>query len=112
MKAASGRWMKAGAALVAVAGFLAEAGTATAQAAPATQTIDSRELIQRLQRLERDMRDAQAEIFRKASGDRTAPPAPVANPTPNPAPPIRSAPCPRKGTPRPTPRPFFPPFGP
>src|SRR5258708_17184877 len=87
MKAISGRWLKAGAALVAVAGFLAEAGTATAQAAPATQTIDSRELIQRLQRLERDMRDLQAETFRKAPGDHTAPPAPAATPNPNPAPP-------------------------
>src|SRR5882672_11908942 len=86
MKAISGRWLKAGAALIAVAGFLAEAPTATAQAAPATQTIDSRELIQRLQRLERDMRDLQAETFRKAPGDRTALPAPAANPTPTPTP--------------------------
>jgi tol-pal system protein YbgF len=84
MRATSGRWMKAGAALIAAAGFLAEAGTATAQA---TQTIDARELIQRLQRLERDMRDLQAETFRKAPGDRTAPPAPAANPNPIPPPP-------------------------
>jgi len=84
MKAISGRWLKAGAALIAVAGFLAEARTATAQAAPATQTIDSRELIQRLQRLERDMRDLQAETFRKAPG--TAAPAPAANPSPAPTP--------------------------
>ena len=83
MKAISGRWMQAGAALIAVVGFLAEVHSATAQA---TQTIDSRELIQRLQRLERDMRDLQAETFRKAPGDRTAPPAPAANPNP-PAPP-------------------------
>src|SRR5882672_6042302 len=85
MKATSGKWMKAGAALIAVVGFLAEVHSATAQAA--TQTIDSRELIQRLQRLERDMRDLQAETFRKAPGDRTAPPAPAANPTPTPTPP-------------------------
>src|SRR5258706_12929442 len=82
MKATSGRWLKAGAALIAVVGFLAEVHSATAQA---TQTIDARELMQRLQRLERDMRDLQAETFRKAPGDRTAPPAPAANP--NPAPP-------------------------
>src|SRR5258707_9815726 len=81
MKAISGRWIKAGAALIAGVGFLAEIHSATAQA---TQTIDSRELIQRLQRLERDMRDLQAETFRKAPGDRTAPPAPAANPSPNP----------------------------
>src|SRR6266849_6501458 len=84
MKATSGRWVKAGAALIAVVGFLAEVHSATAQA---TQTIDSRELIQRLQRLERDMRDLQAETFRKTPGDRTAPPAPAANPIPNPTPP-------------------------
>ena len=83
MKAISGRWIKAGAALIAGVGFLAEVHSATAQA---TQTIDSRELIQRLQRLERDMRDLQAETFRKAPGDRTAPPAPAANPSPNPNP--------------------------
>ena len=84
MKTTSGRWMKAGAALIVAAGFLAEVGTATAQA---TQTIDARELIQRLQRLERDMRDLQAETFRKAPGDHTAPPAPAANPNPTPPPP-------------------------
>src|SRR6266436_5139647 len=82
MKATSGRWIKAGAALIAGVGFLAEVHAATAQA---TQTIDSRELIQRLQRLERDMRDLQAETFRKAPGDRAAPP-PAANPSPAPAP--------------------------
>jgi tol-pal system protein YbgF len=82
MKAISGKWMKAGAALIAAAGFLASPGFA----APATQTIDARELIQRLQRLERDMRDLQAETFRKAPGDRTAPPAPAANANPNPTP--------------------------
>src|SRR5258708_3380966 len=84
MKATSGRWIKTGAALIAVVSFLAEVHSATAQA---TQTIDSRELIQRLQRLERDMRDLQAETFRKAPGDHTAPPAPAATPNPNPAPP-------------------------
>ncbi|HMI96098.1 MAG TPA: tol-pal system protein YbgF [Micropepsaceae bacterium] len=83
MKATSGRWIKAGAALIAAAGFLAGVHSATAQA---TQTIDSRELIQRLQRLERDMRDLQAETFRKAPGDRTAPPAATANATPTPPP--------------------------
>jgi tol-pal system protein YbgF len=83
MKATSGGWIVTGAALIAAAGFLAEVGTATAQA---TQTIDSRELIQRLQRLERDMRDLQAETFRKAPGDRTAPPAAAANPNPPPPP--------------------------
>src|SRR5260370_17135307 len=83
MKATSGRWVKAGAALIVVVGFLGEVHSAAAQA---TQTIDSRELIQRLQRLERDMRDLQAETFRKAPGDRTAPPAPAANPSPTPNP--------------------------
>jgi tol-pal system protein YbgF len=75
--------MKAGAALIAAAGFLAGVHSATAQA---TQTIDARDLIQRLQRLERDMRDLQAETFRKAPGDRAAPPAPAANANPGPAP--------------------------
>src|SRR5258708_6977165 len=84
MKATSGRWVKTGAALIAVVGFIAQVHSATAQA---TQTIDSRELIQRLQRLERDMRDLQAETFRKAPGDRAAPPAAAANPNPNPTPP-------------------------
>src|SRR5258705_2553946 len=82
MKAISGKWLKAGAALIATVGFLAEVNSATAQAAT-TQTIDSRELIQRLQRLERDMRDLQSETFRKAPGDRAAPPAPAANASPN-----------------------------
>ena len=41
MKATSGRWMKAGAALIAAVGFLAGVHSATAQA---TQTIDAREL--------------------------------------------------------------------
>src|SRR6266550_5046353 len=92
MKATSGAWMKTGAALVAAAALLAEMGSASAQAA--TQTIDARELIQRLQRLERDMRDVQAETFRKAPADRAAPPAPAAsaNPTPPPTPPPPSEP--------------------
>src|SRR5258706_8428007 len=81
MKATSGRWMKAGAALIAAVGFLAGVHSATAQA---TQTIDARELISRLQRLERDMRDLQAETFRKAPGG-AAPSAPAG--TPSPAPP-------------------------
>src|SRR3981081_3747673 len=83
MKATSGRWVKAGAALIAVVGFLADGPSPTEQA---TQTIDSRKLIQRLQRLERDMRDLQAETFRKAPGDRPASPAPAANASPTPPP--------------------------
>src|SRR5258708_25915099 len=81
MKATSGRWMKAGAALIAAVGFLAGVHSATAQA---PQTIDARELICRLQRLERDMGDLQAETVRKAPGG-AAPSAPAG--TPSPAPP-------------------------
>src|SRR5258705_12294022 len=81
MKATSGRWMKAGAALIAAVGFLAGVHTAEAQA---THTIDARELISRLQRLERDMRDLQAETFRKAPGG-AAPSAPVGTPSPAPS---------------------------
>src|SRR6266550_4199954 len=85
MKATSGAWMKTGAALVAAVALLAEMGSASAQAA--TQTIDARELLLRLQRLERDMRDVQAETFRKAPGEHVLPPAASANPPAAPPPP-------------------------
>ena len=83
MKATSGAWMKTGAALFAAVGFF----TAANAAAPAVQTIDARELLLRLQRLERDMRDVQAETFRKAPGEHALPPAASANPPAAPPPP-------------------------
>jgi tol-pal system protein YbgF len=65
-------------------GFLSLTAAESVVAAPAVQVIDARDLIARLQRLERDMRDLQAETFRRAPG---APPqAPPANAPPSPAP--------------------------
>lgn len=68
MKATHGQWT-AGAALVVGLGLLSLVPRADA-AAPATvpsgtQVIDARELMARLQRLERDMRDVQAETFKR-----------------------------------------------
>jgi tol-pal system protein YbgF len=61
-----------------------------ARAQAAVQTIDARDLLARLQRLERDMRDVQAETFRKAPGDH--PIAPPASPKSDPAPAADSQP--------------------
>ena len=84
MKAMRGRWMKTRAALIAGLGLWSLAVTIPATQAQGVQTIDARDLIARLQRLERDMRDLQAETFRRAPG---APPqAPPANAPPSPAP--------------------------
>ncbi|HEY4264518.1 MAG TPA: tol-pal system protein YbgF [Micropepsaceae bacterium] len=76
MKAMRGRWMKAGAALVGGFVWVSGAGVSGASAAPATQVIDARDLMARLQRLERDMHDVQAETFRRSGGTGPAP-APV-----------------------------------
>jgi len=82
MKPMRGRWMKTGALLVLGLGFSGlSSGLSTAAQ---VQTLDGRELLLRLQRLERDMRDLQAETFRRAPGDRALPPGALA-PAPPPA---------------------------
>jgi tol-pal system protein YbgF len=81
MKTMRARLMKAGAVLA----FLS-CGVVGAAAAPAT-TVDARDLLLRLQRLERDMRDVQAETFRQtgkapAPAAAAPPPAEAAAPPP------------------------------
>jgi len=85
MKPSRGRWMGTGALLIAGLGFSSFA-VFPAKAQAAVQTIDARDLLARLQRLERDMRDVQAETFRKAPGDHTAAAPASANLEPVPAP--------------------------
>jgi len=76
-----GRWVKAGAVLAVSLGFSLLGGLAMAESA---QTPDTRDLMTRLQRLERDMRDLQAETFRQKPGAH----APAADAAPDvPAPP-------------------------
>ena len=79
MKAMRGEW-KAGAALAVGLGLLICAGTAQAAPAipPGAQVIDAKDLMARLQRLERDLRDVQAETFKKTPGAAGAAPAPAA----------------------------------
>ena len=88
MKTMRGRWMKTGAALI--AGLLCLCIITGASAAPAVQVIDARDLMARLQRLERDMRDVQSETFRRApnaaAGAAPAPAAAAANAAPAPTP--------------------------
>jgi tol-pal system protein YbgF len=62
--------MRTGAVLIAGLGFGTLAGVPAM--AQAVQTLDARDLLARIQRLERDTRDLQAETFRRAPGDRTA----------------------------------------
>ncbi|GEM_PF-2497835 len=85
MKATHARWMKAGA----VAAVLLGLGSA---ASGAPVTVDARDLLLRLQRVERDMRDLQSETFRQtgktlpsaASGPADPLPMPEAAPMPAP----------------------------
>jgi tol-pal system protein YbgF len=83
MKMLRARWMKAGAVSALIFGM-----ATAASAAPAT--VDARDLVLRLQRLERDMRDVQAETFRQSGGKppaaAAAAPAPAAEPAPQAAP--------------------------
>src|ERR1043166_5272382 len=69
MKAMRMRW-STGAALIVGLGLVSFAGAAEAAPAipPGAQVIDARDLMARLQRLERDMRDVQAETFKKTTG--------------------------------------------
>ncbi|HXJ02977.1 MAG TPA: tol-pal system protein YbgF [Micropepsaceae bacterium] len=93
MKAMPGRWMKTAAALSVGLAFVSVAANAPAQG---VQTIDARDLMARIQRLERDLHDVQAETFRRAPGA----PAPAASlspdaaPVPAPAPEMQQAPMP------------------
>jgi tol-pal system protein YbgF len=80
MKAMRAYLLKTGTVLIAGAGFWALAAT-DSFAAQNTQVIDGREILSRLQRLERDLRDVQAETYRRSGGSG---PAPVAGP-PEPA---------------------------
>jgi tol-pal system protein YbgF len=77
MKNLRGRWMKTGAALIAGLGFLG----VTAASSQGAQTIDAKDLVSRIQRLERDLRDVQSETFRRNPGA-----APLAAPPPAPVP--------------------------
>jgi len=86
MKMLRARWIKAGAVSALIFGM-----ASAASAAPAT--VDARDLLLRLQRLERDMRDVQAETFRQNGGK--TPEAPAAAPAPAaPAPEAAPAPAP------------------
>ena len=70
MKAMRGQW-KTGAAFVVGLGLLSlvpRADAAPATLPPGVQVIDAKDLMARLQRLERDLRDVQAETFKKAPG--------------------------------------------
>jgi tol-pal system protein YbgF len=90
MKEMNGRWMKAAVAAIVFAGVAGAIPSATAAAQTTVQTIDARELVTRLQRLERDMRDLQAETFRK--GGAAAPAgAAVAPQAPPPSPPMEQS---------------------
>ncbi len=77
MKTMRARLMKAGAVLA----FLSYAAVTGASAAPAT--VDARDLLLRLQRVERDMRDLQAETFRQTG--KPIPPSAAIAPAPEPA---------------------------
>src|SRR4051812_47406961 len=78
MKTMRARLMKAGAVLA----LFSCGAVASASAAPVT--VDARDLLLRLQRVERDMRDLQAETFRQTG---KAPPSAAANPPAVEAPP-------------------------
>ena len=68
MTAMRGWWMRTGAVLIVGLGIFSVAEGAAAQ----TQTIDSRDLLIRLQRMERDIRDLQATTFRGSPPQRQA----------------------------------------
>jgi tol-pal system protein YbgF len=80
MKNMRGRWTKTSAALVAGLGLLC----LSAASSQAAQTLDARDVISRIQRLERDLRDVQSETFRRNPG--AAPPTAPAAPAPVPEP--------------------------
>jgi len=85
MKAMRKQWTTTAAALIAGFGFLSVTAPAPAQG---VQTIDARDLMARIQRLERDLHDVQAETFRRNPGSAPqangAPiPAPIPDPTPD-----------------------------
>ena len=76
MKAMRRQW-RTGAALVVGLGLSTITGSVEAAPAipPGAQVIDARDLMARLQRLERDLRDVQAETFKKPPGTAAAAPA-------------------------------------
>jgi tol-pal system protein YbgF len=78
------RWLNPGAVLAVSLGFSLFGGSAMAESA---QAPDARDLITRIQRLERDMRDLQAETFRQKGGDHALPGAALAPDVSIPAPP-------------------------
>ena len=82
MKSMRRRWTKTGAVLIAGLGLLCS----NAAESQGVQTIDARDLMARIQRLERDLHDVQAETFRRKPGA-AAQAAPVsATPAPTPVP--------------------------
>ena len=90
MRAMHGRPMRTGAALIAGLGFLSLAVAVPEARAQSTQTIDARDLVTRLQRVERDLHDLQAETYRRtpgASPQAPSAPAPVPEPPPEVQPP-------------------------
>ncbi|HEX3484724.1 MAG TPA: tol-pal system protein YbgF [Micropepsaceae bacterium] len=87
MTAMRKRWMETAAALF--VGFVSLGAVQTASAASNVQVIDARDLMARIQRLERDLHDVQAETFRRSG---TAGPAPAASA--DAAPPPAAAPVP------------------
>ena len=80
MKTMPGRWTKAGAALAVGLGLLCS----SAAESQGVQVIDARDLMARIQRLERDLHDVQAETFRR--NPNAAPPAASAGGAPAPVP--------------------------
>jgi len=82
MRNMRGRWMNTGAALIAALGLFGM----TAADGQAAQTIDARDVMSRIQRLERDLRDVQSETFRR--NPNAAPPG-AAAPAPAPEPQVQ-----------------------
>jgi tol-pal system protein YbgF len=93
MKAIRGRWTKTGAALIAGLGLFC----ANAAESQGVQVIDARDLMARIQRLERDLHDVQAETFRRNPG--AAPPAAPASAIPAPAPAVPDPQAPQASMP-------------
>ena len=89
MKPIRGRWTKTGMGMSAGLGLLSF--TAAFAQTPGAPANDARDLQTRLQRIERDLRDLQAETFRRAPGDRNAP-APAVGPEPPPPPAAETSP--------------------
>lgn len=79
MTALHREWIKWAGALLIAAAQIQVAAAAPAAAAPAGPSAsDYNQLVVRLQRLERDMRDVEAATFRKPAGDKAAAPADAA----------------------------------